>query len=235
MSVRCKWSTFLRPACTWDSALTLQTHHAGKRGMTKNGSGQPLPSAAQEGKMDEPHSPKCMTCNKSNEILMYIIIKLQDPVIPTNSSGIVYILCRPLTHVIHTKAWKMSCICLEGVRKVVGRETSHFENEFGERKTPRKRWWWWLLSGESKCHPCGHWEGGKESPERLSSEGGSLAKEELPSQSCSPSVWSSYNEWGVGMVSWKEDPPEKPPTKFCKQPVHHYQLHAEILSWKTVG
>lgn len=67
---------------------------------------------------------------------------------------------------------------MKGVSKVVGRETSHSENEFGERKTPRKRRWWWLLSEESKCHPCSLWEGGKESPERLCSEGGTLAKEE---------------------------------------------------------
>lgn len=61
--------------------------------------------------------------------------------------------------------------------------TSFSDKVIGKRKTPRRRWWWWLLKGEGKWHSWDPWEEGKESPERLCSEGGTLAKEEeLPSR-----------------------------------------------------
>lgn len=114
------------------------------------------------------------------------------------------------------KFWKLLVHLLEGYENG-GRQkaTSHSENETGERKPPRKRWWWWLLRGEGKWHPWGPWEKVKESPERLCSEGGTLAKEELPSRGTGLlTLLQTMGRRSRGREREK-GAPEKPPTEFC--------------------
>lgn len=71
------------------------------------------------------------------------------------------------------KFWKKCwCICWKGMRTVVGSKRHPTMRMRLGREKPQ--------GGEGQWHPWGPWEEGKESTERLSSEGGTLAKKELP-------------------------------------------------------